>query len=166
MERLSKTIRKETSVEENIYKMARMSASKQRDDCSQLAVVSRELGITESTLSRYENDYSSNGAPAETVVAMSRMYSDPNLRRCHCSKYCAIGKIDYPDAKQLDMTQMGYMFASKNKVSDEFITEFFKCMEDGVLSDNEKKLLKEKYFARHIEKMKLDKDIANIMESW
>ena len=151
---------------ENIYKQSRIRASNQRKTCSQLAVVSRELGITESTLSRYENDYSVNGAPPSTVVAMSLLFNDPNLRRCHCNKYCEIGRIDYPDAQQLDMTQMGYMFSSKNKVSDEFITEFFKCMEDGLLSDNEKKLLKEKYFVRHIEKMKLDKDIANIMESW
>ena len=153
-------------MEKNIYKKARINASSNRSSCAQLQTVASELGITESALSKIENDYSPNGAPADVVVAMSLLFNDPNLRRCHCNKYCPIGKIDHPDAEQLDMTQMGYMFASKNKVSDNFIAEFFKYMEDGVLSDNEKKLLKDKYFAAHIEKMKFDRDIANIMESW
>jgi hypothetical protein len=54
-----------------------------------------EYGMTEHQLVRLENG--SVKTQPEDVVAMAKVYNEPELRNHYCCNECAIGKIDAPE---------------------------------------------------------------------
>lgn len=121
----------------NIYKEARLEASKKKKCFESQDYAAKELGTTSSTLCRYETDYSASGAPAETVVAMSLLYGDPGLRRKHCNTYCPLGKYECPNATQRDMTVLGYMACTITENIKKLEDTYKEYMKDGKLNNAE-----------------------------
>ncbi len=149
-------------MEMNIYKRARIAASDGKSSLSTLDGAAKELGLSDSTLSRYECDFTP--PPPETVVQMSHLYQQPNLRRQHCRRYCAIGKLEVPSDDQNDLMTYGYMANKQLADFESYIEHYKKCMEDGKLTDTEKLMLKDKHLTNLYAIYKGIKDVINELE--
>lgn len=141
----------------NIYK-----CSRQKKDIT-LEKSAFELGLSTATLSRYEN----NGSPVppETVVDMSRLYGDSELRKKHCSE-CPIGKIDGIKPSIHGMLEVGYMIPRIKESAEKCWNELLNIMSDGVVSDYEK----ENFIRNNYESMAQVKEVAeniiSAMNQW
>ena len=149
-------------MELNIYKKARIAAAENKSNLSTLDGAARELGMSDSTLSRYETDFIP--APPEVVVAMSLLYQAPNLRRQHCRRNCAIGKFEVPCDDQNDLMTAGYMANKQISDFESYIENYRKFMEDGKLTSAERLMLKDKHLANLYAIYKGIKDVINELE--
>lgn len=150
------------SMETNIYRRARYKAAENKKSLGDLGYAARELGLTDSPLSRYENDQIIPSA--ETVVSMSLLYGNPNLRREHCCTKCAIGRVDVKSANLNDLMASGYIVPYNIIENNKFLDDLRTCMKDGRLDAMEMRMLSDKHLASVYETIKLWQDIACELE--
>lgn len=83
---------------ENIYLACRKKAAAYNDKLNSREMAAELLGFSTSTLANYELGVTKN-VPPDSVVMMSDLYKQPELKNYYCKHECPIGK-NFPMATQ------------------------------------------------------------------
>ena len=96
---------------------------------------SEKLGMSPERLERIENE--KMAIYPEEVIAMARVYKNPNLCNYYCSHQCPIGKKYVPEVKINNLSQIVLeMMVSLNKVNDNK-NRLMEIIVDGKVSKDE-----------------------------
>lgn len=96
---------------------------------------SEKLGMSPERLERIENE--KMAIYPEEVIAMARVYKNPNLCNYYCSHQCPIGKKYVPEVKINNLSQIVLeMIVSLNKVNDNK-NRLMEIIVDGKVSKDE-----------------------------
>lgn len=96
---------------------------------------SEQLGMSPERLERIENE--KMAIYPEEVIAMARVYKNPNLCNYYCSHQCPIGKKYVPEVKINNLSQIVLeMMVSLNKVNDNK-NRLMEIIVDGKVSKDE-----------------------------
>ena len=96
---------------------------------------SEKLGMSPERLERIENE--KLAIYPEEVVAMAKVYKNPNLCNYYCSHHCPIGEKYVPEVKINNLSQIVLeMMVSLNKVNDNK-NRLMEIIVDGKISKDE-----------------------------
>ena len=76
---------------ENVYLACRKKAAEYNDKLNSREMAAELLGFSTSTLANYELGVTKN-VPPDSVVMMSDLYKQPELKNYYCKHECPIGK--------------------------------------------------------------------------
>lgn len=110
---------------ENIYFASRKNAAKYNDKLNSREAAAEMLGFSPSTLANYELGVTKN-VPPDSVVMMSDLYGQPELKNYYCKHECPIGK-NFPMATQESGLQ-GITVKILNSLDDEEIRNMKKSL--------------------------------------
>jgi transcriptional regulator with XRE-family HTH domain len=115
--------------QDSIYRDARKKRNISLETAAEM------LGVSTRTLAYYEGG--EVPTPADTVVAMSKLYNDPLLMPQHCRVVCAIGKVCTLDVRNINPYQLTVQFVKEfNDVHDR-MKRFIEIISDGEVQDSE-----------------------------
>ncbi len=131
--------RKATKAIGNVYYEARMRAAKYNEKLlTRSGAIDFLPGVTEDSLKKYELDIT---RPPNIVVAlMADAYNAPELRAWYCSNECPLGA----DRREIeDMPPERGVIRLQNSAKDlgELIVKLSAIMDDGVITDDERKAI-------------------------
>lgn len=130
-----------TTAASNRYCQARLRAAKYNDDFASRAKAVEHLpGVTEDSLKKYELDI--NRPPNIVVALMADAYNEPELRAWYCSNECPLGK-DCRDIEEMPAERMLIRLQNVKSTIDSVASSLAMIMDDGVLDDDEIKMLPE-----------------------
>ena len=128
----------------NIYRQAREEYNKAnkvyKEDQLSRKKAAVELSLSLPTLERIEKG--EKIPEPDIVIAMSKLYHIPNLRRQHCCSNCMIGETDFTYDGSKSLLEAGYGLHSANKDLGSFKEILFEILADGVVDKNETKQLR------------------------
>lgn len=125
----------------NRYCQARLNAAKYNDDfATRVKAVEHLPGVTEDSLKKYELDI--NRPPNTVVAMMADAYNEPELRQWYCANECPLGK-DCRDIEEMPAERTLIRLQNVKTVIDSVATSLALIMDDGVLDDDEVKMLPE-----------------------
>ena len=129
---------------ENIYLSCRKKAAIYNDKLNSREMAAELLGFSTSTLANYELGITKN-VPPDSVVMMSDLYRQPELKNYYCKHECPIGK-DLPMATKESGLQ-GITVKILNSLDDEEIKGMKKNLlsiaADGEITEDEKEEFQE-----------------------
>lgn len=130
-----------TTAASNRYCQARLRAAKYNDDFASRAKAVEHLpGVTEDSLKKYELDI--NRPPNIVVALMADAYNEPELRAWYCSNECPLGK-DCRDIEDMPAERTIIRLQNVTSTIDSVASRLAMIMDDGVLDDDEIKMLPE-----------------------
>lgn len=130
-----------TTAASNRYCQARLRAAKYNDDFASRAKAVEHLpGVTEDSLKKYELDI--NRPPNIVVALMADAYNEPELRAWYCSNECPLGK-DCRDIEEMPAERTLIRLQNVKSTIDSVASSLAMIMDDGVLDDDEIKMLPE-----------------------
>lgn len=123
---------------ENVYLACRKKAAEYNDKLNSREMAAELLGFSTSTLANYELGVTKN-VPPDSVVMMSDLYKQPELKNYYCKHECPIGK-NFPLAVKESGLQ-GITVKILNSLDDEDIRGMKKSLlsiaTDGEISTDE-----------------------------
>ena len=121
---------------QNPYCAARLRAAQQDYRLHSRELAAEELGISSSTLEKYERGIIKN-MPPEAVVQMSNLYNAPELRNYYCSPGCLIGQIDRPALLNRSIEGVALSLTNHQDTLDEICKDLADILDDGVVDARE-----------------------------
>ena len=111
------------------YHLCRENLGLSREKASEL------LGMSPERLERIENE--KLAIYPEEVIAMAKVYNNPNLCNYYCTRHCPIGERYVPEVKTSNLSQIVLeMMVSLNK-ANESKERLMEIMVDGNVSNDE-----------------------------
>ena len=98
-----------TDGKENVYLTCRKKAAKYNDKLNSREMAAELLGFSTSTLANYELGVTKN-VPPDSVVMMSDLYKQPELKNYYCKHECPIGK-NFPLAVKEMIHRAGFAYS-------------------------------------------------------
>ncbi len=148
---------------DNIYKEARLRASKDNDRLKTLESAHDELHITKEKLGQIEQtdpNRKSTSPNPDDVVTMAKVYNAPELCYYYCSSECPIGAMKKGDGEVVisdNLAEISASLMSSLHFLDRANDEIHRILADSTVSEDER--------ARFREIMKTLGNISNGVQS-
>ena len=124
----------------NIYRCARIRASKKKSQLKNRETASELLGVSKDSLTNYELNLCKH-IPADIVVKMSKVYEAPELLNNYCHSECPIGHITVPpiDNSNVDnIFKLSISISNILKKGNALRDKLLDILDDGIIDDSEK----------------------------
>ena len=123
-----------------IYQKARDLASKKNKSFCSREGAAKALGVSSTSLSNYETDFSI--PPPEVVTKMAEVYNTPELRHYYCRRICKMKAPFIPeistDLTATDVEGLTLKLLKALKVVPELRESLVDIAEDGIIDENER----------------------------
>lgn len=121
----------------NVYMKARLRASEYNDRLKSREKAAEILGVSESSMSNYENGLLKQ-IPPDVVVRMADLYNAPELMYHYCNNECPIGKCIAPNIELKEIPYLAIQLSVLSKNPETFVQSLMEILQDGVISQDEK----------------------------
>ena len=121
----------------NVYMKARLRAAEYNDRLKSREKAAEILGVSESSMSNYENGLLKQ-IPPDVVVRMAELYNAPELMYHYCNNECPIGKCIAPNVELKEISCLAIQLSVLSKNPETFVERLMEILQDGSVDKDEK----------------------------